>query len=113
CHDCSEGGLAVAAAEMAFSGDLGMTLHLDRVPLGEDIRRNDFILFSESNSRFLVEVRASDKDTFEEIMRGIDFAVVGEANGSSILNIVGLNGQRVVSSSLTNLKDNWQRPLRW
>jgi len=113
CHDCSEGGLAVAAAEMAFSGDLGMTLHLDRVPLGEDIRRNDFILFSESNSRFLVEVRASDKDTFEEIMRGIDFAVVGEANGSSILNVVGLNKQRVVSSSLTKLKESWQRPLRW
>ena len=35
CHDMSEGGLAVAAAEMAFGGNLGMNLSLDKVPVDE------------------------------------------------------------------------------
>ena len=32
CHDCSEGGIGVAAAEMAFSGGFGMALELASVP---------------------------------------------------------------------------------
>ncbi len=33
CHDLSEGGLAVAAAEMAFAGGLGAKISLADVPL--------------------------------------------------------------------------------
>jgi hypothetical protein len=33
CHDLSEGGLAVAAAEMAFAGGLGAKIRLDAAPL--------------------------------------------------------------------------------
>ena len=64
CHDCSEGGIGVAAAEMAFAGGLGMVIHLDKVPLAEPIERDDFVLFSESNTRFLAEVAPEDKQTF-------------------------------------------------
>ena len=32
CHDLSEGGLAVAVAEMAFAGGLGAKIHLENVP---------------------------------------------------------------------------------
>ena len=56
CHDCSEGGLGVAVAEMAFAGGLGATIYLKSVPRTGPIYRNDYVLFSESNSRFLVEV---------------------------------------------------------
>ena len=55
CHDLSEGGLAVAAAEMAFASGLGLEINLQMVPV-KDVARNDFVLFSESNSRFLIEV---------------------------------------------------------
>ena len=55
CHDLSEGGLAVAAAEMAFAGGYGLEIDLSKVP-GKELTRNDFVLFSESNSRFLIEV---------------------------------------------------------
>jgi len=41
CHDLSEGGVGVAAAEMAFAGGLGMVIHLGQVPLGEAMNRND------------------------------------------------------------------------
>jgi len=44
CHDCSEGGIGVAAAEMAFAAGLGMTISLKQVPLGEPINRDDIVL---------------------------------------------------------------------
>ncbi|MEW5847338.1 MAG: phosphoribosylformylglycinamidine synthase subunit PurL [Myxococcota bacterium] len=58
CHDLSEGGLAVAAAEMAIAGRLGLELTLDV----DDVVT---ALFSESNARFLVEVRSKDTAAFE------------------------------------------------
>jgi phosphoribosylformylglycinamidine (FGAM) synthase-like enzyme len=113
CHDLSEGGLGVAAAEMAFAGGLGMIIHLDKVPLGEKIIRNDNILFSESNSRFLVEVAPEDKDGFERAMKGVTFAAVGEVDKSNKLEIYGVKGERVVSTPFAELKEAWQQPLGW
>ena len=64
CHDLSEGGLAVAAAEMAFASGYGLEIDLCKVP-SKEVERNDFALFSESNSRFLIEVAEADKEDFE------------------------------------------------
>ncbi len=113
CHDCSEGGIGVALAEMAFAGGLGGNIYLESVPLGEPIDRDDFILFSESNSRFLVEVAPENRDKFEEIMSGVSFAAIGQVIDSNVLEIYGLNGKKVVASSLGELKEAWQKPLRW
>ncbi len=69
CHDLSEGGLAVAAAEMAFGGDLGMTLDISRMPTPAP-QSEISLLFSESASRFLVEVPAVAKKGFEVLFKG-------------------------------------------
>ena len=50
CHDCSEGGLAVALAEMAFAGGLGIEADLRGLPVSDDCSRVDTQLFSESNA---------------------------------------------------------------
>jgi len=113
CHDCSEGGIGVAIAEMAFAGGLGTTIHLKAVPLGEAIDRDDFVLFSESNSRFLVEVAPENKNEFEEIMSGTSFADIGQVTDSEVLEIYGMTESKVVAASLGELKESWQRPLRW
>jgi phosphoribosylformylglycinamidine synthase len=113
CHDCSEGGMGVAAAEMAFAGGLGMTLELDKVPLGEPIARNDSILLSESNTRFLVEVAPGDSQRFEQAMSGAEFAAIGRVTKSDRFEVYGINGERVVSVPLAELKEAWQKPLRW
>jgi len=113
CHDCSEGGIGVAIAEMAFAGGLGAAVHLESVPLGEPIDRDDFILFSESNSRFIVEVRQENKDEFEEIMGNVSLAAIGEVNDSKVLEIYGLDGRKIVNKSISELKEAWQKPLRW
>jgi phosphoribosylformylglycinamidine synthase len=113
CHDCSEGGLGVAVAEMAFAGGLGANIHLQMVPQGESIARDDFILFSESNSRFLVEVAQENKDEFEAVMRGISCAAIGRVTDTEALEIYGLNSKRIVNTAIADLKEAWQRPLRW
>jgi phosphoribosylformylglycinamidine synthase II len=113
CHDCSEGGIGVAAAEMAFAGGLGMTLYLGKVPLGEPITRNDTILFSESNTRFLVEVAPEDSQRFEQAMSGVEFAAIGQVTKRDNFEVYGVNGEKVVSVALAELKEAWQKPLRW
>jgi phosphoribosylformylglycinamidine synthase len=113
CHDLSEGGIGVAAAEMAFAGGVGMALELDKVPLGEPITRNDGILFSESNTRFLVEVAPEDKERFEKAMGGVEFAAIGRVTKGDSFEVYGINGEELVSMPLAELKEAWQKPLRW
>ncbi len=113
CHDLSEGGLAVAAAEMAFAGGLGMALNLKDVPLGEKITRDDFILFSESNTRFLAEVPLSYQARFEKAMSGVACALIGRVTEDDKLTVNGLDGSEVLSADISELKEAWQAPLRW
>jgi len=113
CHDLSEGGIGVAAAEMAFAGGLGMVINLGQVPLGEAMNRDDYVLFSESNTRFLVEVAPEDRQQFEGMMAGVDFAAIGQVTGKERLEVYGLNREIVLSALIVELKEAWQRPLRW
>ncbi|MBA7599048.1 Phosphoribosylformylglycinamidine synthase subunit PurL [subsurface metagenome] len=113
CHDCSEGGIGVAVAEMAFAGGLGASINLKEVPLGESIGRDDFVLFSESNSRFIVEVAPDKKDLFEKEMAGTPFALIGQVINEPGLDVYGQKGNSVVSISINELKEAWQKPLRW
>jgi len=113
CHDCGEGGIGVAAAEMAFAGGLGMEICLEQVPLGEPVNRDDIVLFSESNTRFLVEVDPIHKAKFEKMLTGVELAAIGRVTNKQRLEVYGLTGRRVLSAPLAELKEAWQKPLRW
>jgi phosphoribosylformylglycinamidine synthase len=113
CHDLSEGGIGVAAAEMAFAGGLGMTINLKNVPLADSIERDDLILFSESNARFLAEVAPDKKKDFEKAMAGVDFAEIGQVMDNKKFEVYGRNGKQVLTAPIAELKEAWQRPLRW
>ena len=78
CHDLSEGGLGVAAAEMAFAGALGLRLDLAAVPRTPGLDDDATLLFSESPSRFLVELRPADAPAFEAALAGLPCARIGE-----------------------------------
>jgi phosphoribosylformylglycinamidine synthase II len=112
-HDCSEGGIGVAASEMAFSGGLGMELFLSEVPYSAEAKRDDFILFSESNSRFVVEVQKNRKKKFEEIMKGLPFGLIGCLSRNKTFKVFGLDGRHCIKIDIGKLKESWQRPLRW
>ena len=113
CHDLSDGGLAVAAAESAFAGGFGMALDLSHVTWkGELTGKNDCtLLFSESASRHLVTVRTEKRDQFEAIMSGNCFTSIGVVTNEAVLLIKGLNATSVVETGLSELKDAWQRTL--
>jgi phosphoribosylformylglycinamidine synthase len=113
CHDLSEGGLAVALAEMAFAGEVGAKVGLAAAPYEGDAKRDDYILFSESNSRFLVEVEPANKGAFEKALKGVTFAEIGKTNQSDDLKITGLGGEVIVSEKLADLKAAWKEPLAW
>jgi phosphoribosylformylglycinamidine synthase len=107
CHDLSEGGLAVAAAEMAFAGHVGA----DLTPAGS--LSDDVALFSESPTRFLVEVKPEHAAAFEACFAGLPLAKVGATVAEPRLRIAGASGEWVVWVKLSELKEAWQKPLRW
>ncbi len=112
CHDLSEGGLAVATAEMAFAGGLGADLSLDGVPRAEDAGHPAVLLFSESNTRFLCEVRPGSAAAFEAALDGLPHARLGTVNDSGRV-VIRSGGEVVVDAACGELKEAWQRPLRW
>ena len=112
CHDLSEGGLAVAAAEMAFAGNIGASLDLSLVPVAEASYSSATRLFSESNTRFLCEVTPEQSGAFEAQLAGIPHACIGETVSQLQLTISeSTDGTPVIQSDLTSLKEHWQSPL--
>jgi phosphoribosylformylglycinamidine synthase len=132
CHDLSEGGLAVAVCEMVLGGDIGATLNIEGVvpnkPLqglrvspswacggtdgardgAEPHMRSDYTLFSESNTRWLVEVWSDQKRRFEELMktRGICTAEIGETiRGKSVM--INSGDKKLVDLSLADVRAAW------
>ncbi|UCG39634.1 MAG: phosphoribosylformylglycinamidine synthase, partial [bacterium] len=103
-------GLAVALAEMAFAGGLGIRVDLDAVPRTGELR-TDAVLFSESASRLLVEVRPSNAPRFEAIMEGTACARIGRCDGTGKVVVVA-GGSEIISLGIDRLREAWQAPLR-
>ena len=112
CHDCSDGGAGIAIAETAFAGGLGMLIHLALFP-SSGIDRNDTLLFSESQSRFVVTISPEAKKSFEAMMKGIAISQVGTVLAEGLLKIDGRDGNRIVEEDINELKAEWQRPLNF
>lgn len=110
-HDCSEGGLAVALAEMAFSGGLGVTVRLDQVPYKGKAKRSDYVLFSESNSRIIAEVEPANQKKFEQVLSGTTFKCIGRVEASPEFVVYDLNKQNCVNLYINDLKKAWKDPL--
>jgi phosphoribosylformylglycinamidine synthase len=110
CHDGSDGGLAVALAETAFAGGLGISADLGRAP-AEGVTRDDELLFAESQSRFVVTVCPGHAAAFEALFEGRPAARVGEVTAEPLLVLCGLDGREVVRAPIEELKRAWQKPL--
>jgi len=108
CHDCSDGGLGVAAAESAFAGGYGMDLDIRGIPVENAV----IALFSESQSRFVVTVHPENVAAFEEMLAGRPVTRLGTVIASEEFRLIGHDGA-AIRASLAELKEAWQRPLRW
>jgi phosphoribosylformylglycinamidine synthase len=113
CHDCSEGGLAVALAEMAFAGGLGIEADLRGLPRSADCTRTDAQLFSESNSRYIIEVGPGNYGAFAKMMLNLPFGQIGKVTEQKMLVIKAENGKAVININIDTLKQAWQKTFKW
>jgi len=100
CHDCSEGGLAVAAAEMCIAGRLGAELRVE----GEAITA----LYAESLCRFVVEVAPEHTAEFEALLAGVPLQRIGQVSAAPELRIVSAVGQPLIQLEITALETAWR-----
>jgi phosphoribosylformylglycinamidine synthase II len=110
CHDCSDGGLGVALAESAFAGGFGMEIDLRKVP-AEGIERDDYLLFSESQSRFVVTIHPAKQKAFLSMMKGAALGEIGKVTKGKAFVVLGLKGKKIIQGDIYKLKAAWQRPL--
>lgn len=108
CHDLSDGGLGVAAAEIAIAGRLGIEIELKKVPTGEELLRNDEILYSESPSRFIVTVSPKNKEDFISLMTNYPCKQVGKVIAEPILKFFGLSGNPIIQCPLETAVNTWK-----
>jgi len=108
-HDCSDGGLAVALAEMCFSSlgrdAIGAEVDLSG-PLGPTA-----LLFSESPSRIIVSFDASDVSAVQEIAErnNAPFAIIGRVGGSRLT--ITVNGDEMIAAEVSELETPWRVSL--
>jgi phosphoribosylformylglycinamidine synthase len=120
CHDLSEGGLAVAMAEMCFAGGWGASLQLESLPsalFGVQLTEREMdatLLFSESNSRFLCEVTPGNAAAFEACFADrVPCRRIGKVTDGTRLEIRGQSGTMCIAEEINVLKSTWQAPLNW
>ena len=110
-HDVSEGGLAVAAAEMGFSGRAGIEIDLARIP-GHSLGYSSTVaLFSESTGRILMEVPPQHLEAVEKIFAGENFAAIGRSVEAHRQLVVVTDGRELIRENLLSLKASWKQSL--
>ncbi|MCS4542450.1 MAG: phosphoribosylformylglycinamidine synthase subunit PurL [Euryarchaeota archaeon] len=110
-HDCSEGGLAVALVEMAIVSGLGFTIDLAKVLVREPLKDSE-LLFSESHSRIVLEVKQENIERVRSIAKkfGVKASVVGEVTKDPIL-IIKRDNSIVLTCALSDAQSVWTRSI--
>jgi phosphoribosylformylglycinamidine synthase len=108
CHDLSEGGLGACLAEMAIGGDIGATIDVSEI--GNRLR-TDFKIFSESNTRWVVEVKEEFQTEFEKLLKKdhVSYILLGKTKGDYL--IIKDGAKTVVNLSVDVLRECWRKPI--
>lgn len=102
-HDVSDGGLLSAVAEMLIAhGSLGA-----RVDLAEVHADPLAAAFSESSSRYVLEIEAAQLANVLDRLAGVGAKVIGELDAGGVLRWAG--GE----AGVAELTEAWTRPLAW
>jgi phosphoribosylformylglycinamidine synthase len=107
CHDVSEGGIGVCLSEMAIGGDIGAAINL--LDIGNKLRI-DFKLFSESNTRWIIEVKKEKQKDFEKLLKqkNTPFVKIGETKGKKIII---KDGKEAINLDIKILRDIWKNAI--
>ncbi len=105
CHDCSEGGIGVALAEMCIAGRVGAEVALGDVPVAAEVElTDDEVLFAEALCRFVVEVSPDNIGSFEALVSDIPHACIGDVTGERLLRICNGDGADMVHVPVAELE---------
>lgn len=111
-HDCAEGGLAACLAEMCIGGRLGATVKLRQELAAVDTDIDDStLLFSESNSRLVLEVDPTNEAGLFRMFEGVPLFEIGEVTREPQLIIEGLQGTVPIDLPVEELVTAWREPL--
>ena len=110
-HDLSEGGLAVAAAEMCIGGRLGLELDLKPGKENGQADASLRVLFGESTGCLLVEVKPENSTEFETCFSGLPITRIGHVFGEPALAI-HIEKDPLCSIPLPALVAAWNTPLQ-
>ena len=92
-HDCSDGGAAVAVAEMALAGNIGL-----HITVAETIPNPGVILFGEDQGRFIVTTHDPDAVRAAANAAQLFTVPIGTTGGDRIVfDLVGRGGEQSVS----------------
>lgn len=108
-HTPALGGIGTAFAKTALGGRLGMEIDLDKVPLAVPCGAAQ-ILYSESNTRFVMTVSPGKAARAEKLLRGIPFARVGRVTAEPLLRFSG-SGCENTEIPLEKLLDAYKSTL--
>ena len=106
CHDLSDGGLGVAAAESVIGGRIGAVIDIDGIPADEAGYESRRLLFSETPSRFIVSISEGSRAAFEEEMAGTAAALIGRTGGDEL--VIRRDGETLVSAGIDELASAWK-----
>jgi phosphoribosylformylglycinamidine synthase len=90
-----------------------MHLDLRAMPRESDITRDDTLLYAETASRFVVTVPPPQRQAFCEALHGCAIGELGYVLDTAQFRVTGLRGEVIIASDIAELKEAWQRPLRW
>lgn len=105
-HDCSEGGLAVAVAEMCIGGRLGADIDVDGTGIGDIWGR----LWGESLGRFVIAVAPEHETRFLQLMAGHPITVLGRVTEDAVLHVTD-GHEDMIHLDTQTMVDAWQAPL--
>jgi phosphoribosylformylglycinamidine synthase len=107
CHDVSEGGIGVCLSEMAIGRDIGADIDISKI--GNNLR-SDFKLFSESNTRWIIEVKKEKQKDFEKLLekKNTPFLKIGETKGKKLII---KDTKTVVDLNISILRDSWKNAI--
>ncbi|MEM1725284.1 MAG: AIR synthase related protein, partial [Thermoplasmata archaeon] len=102
CHDISEGGLATTLSEMMLGTNMGIYADISNM----EFMRSDFKLFSESNTRWVLEIDLSHENDFLDIMKGITLHKIGKVVKDSWLKIID-NNRLLINRDIDTIRSTW------
>jgi len=108
CHDCSEGGILVSLTEMCIGGGIGCICDIDNI---KEALRSDQFLFSETNTRWLIEVENENSTEFEDFLTDakIPFFHLGTVEGDHV-RIMEKN-KYLIDQSVSDLDEIWRHAI--